>query len=411
MTKGVAISAFALATASVASANPGDPVPVGNGVTIDPIIDTRLRWEHVDLETPSQDADAITLRIRAGLEIAHRSGFSVLVEGEGLLAINEDYNSTTNGLTGFATVADPESIGLNRAQIRYARSGNSLTLGRQRINLDDQRFVGSVAWRQNEQTFDAVRGELPRLGPLAIDLTYAIAQHTVFGSEAGPRARYDGDFLFANAVLTRGPLRVRLFDYLVDYDADEPAAARFSSNSIGVRADIAQPLGGGVTLNSMVSYAQQRDTGANASNYSAPYVAASFGVGMRGWSLTARFEELGSDNGKEAFQTPLATLHAFNGWADLFLTTPRNGLRDYSIAAGYTAPGTTRVAGLAGFSVLGSWRRYEADFGGLDYGSEWNAQVRFRLGRVGVLAKYADYDADGFGRDTQKFWLQFEVSY
>jgi hypothetical protein len=42
--------------------------------------------------------------------------------------------------------------------VQYATKALDLTLGRQRINLDDQRFVGSVGWRQNEQTFDAVRG-------------------------------------------------------------------------------------------------------------------------------------------------------------------------------------------------------------------------------------------------------------
>ncbi|MEL0212519.1 MAG: alginate export family protein, partial [Novosphingobium sp.] len=94
----------------------------------------------------------------------------------------------------YAVVADGESIDLNRAQIMYKVKDFALTVGRQRINLDDQRFIGSVGWRQNEQTFDAVRAEAT-VGPVSIDATYAIQQDSIFGSEAGPRRSMDGDFV------------------------------------------------------------------------------------------------------------------------------------------------------------------------------------------------------------------------
>ena len=64
------------------------------------------------------------------------------------LAISEDYNSTVNGLTQFPVVADPENIELNRLQLQYRGLPKTVvTIGRQRINLDDQRFVGAVGWR------------------------------------------------------------------------------------------------------------------------------------------------------------------------------------------------------------------------------------------------------------------------
>src|SRR3546814_1461069 len=46
------------------------------------------------------------------------------------------------------------------------------------------------------------------------------------------------------------------------------------------------------------------------------------------FSLNGNYEVLGSDAGVFAFQTPLATLHKFQGWADLFLTTHSAGVRD-----------------------------------------------------------------------------------
>jgi hypothetical protein len=123
--------------------------------------------------------------------------------------------------------------------------------------------------------------------------------------------------------------------------------------------------------------------------------------------LTAGYEELGSDGGVAAFQTPLATLHAFNGWADLFLTTPATGLRDYYAGVGKTFA----VPFLPGLKADLTYHEFDSEFGGLDYGSEWDASLGFKLGPVALLAKYARYEASGFAVDTEKFWLQGEVTF
>src|SRR3546814_20497875 len=100
-----------------------------------------------------ENADALTVRVLAGLEIGLSEKFAVLGEVEGTLAPIQDYNSTTNGKTDFYTIADPQNIELNRLHLQYRGvAGSIVTVGRQRINLDDQRFVGSVGWRQNAQT-------------------------------------------------------------------------------------------------------------------------------------------------------------------------------------------------------------------------------------------------------------------
>src|SRR6218665_186171 len=153
----IAIACPALAQA--APAKFGDPGKVGEGLTIDPIVDARLRWEHVDQDTVpvGTDADAVTLRLRAGAEF--RMGrLAALIEGEGVLAIGNNYNAFPFAIADgqrrpqYATVPDPETIGLNRLQLQYKTKTSTYTLGRQRINLDDQRWVGSVGWRQDEQT-------------------------------------------------------------------------------------------------------------------------------------------------------------------------------------------------------------------------------------------------------------------
>ncbi len=45
----------------------------------------------------------------------------------------------------------------------------------------------------------------------------------------------------------------------------------------------------------------------------------------------------------------------------------------------------------------------------MSYGREWNASLSTSLGHGWTaLAKYADYNADHFARDTRKLWLQVE---
>jgi hypothetical protein len=142
-------------------------------------------------------------------------------------------------------------------------------------------------------------------------------------------------------------------------------------------------------------------------SYDANYLNAELGAGIAGFALKGGYEELGSDGGVAAFQTPLATLHAFNGWADLFLTTPANGLRDYYVGASKTLA----VPFLPGLKAEVVYHDFDSDFGGLDYGSEWDASLGFKLGPVGLLAKYANYESSGFAADTEKLWLQAEYSF
>ena len=402
----------------------GDPIAVGDGLTIDPIVDARIRWEHVD--QPATDADAVTLRLRSGAEFKHRSGLSLLVEGEATLALGDNYNAFPFAIASdqrrprFSTVADPETVELNRLQLQYKAKAGTVTLGRQRINLDDQRWVGSVLWRQNEQTFDAVRGEA-KLGPISLDATYASAQRTIYGSDAGDRRdfapgtgqrqHYDGDFVFLGAAAKLGPVGVKGFAYLLDYD---PVFYRAnSSQTYGARVTGAFPLAPKVKLALAGSYARQSDYGSNPVHYAADYIAGEAGLSYTGLTVLGGYEELGSDRrAGRALQTPLATLHKFNGWADLFLTTPANGLRDTYVGATYKFEGVKMLPGL---NAAVTWHNFDSDIRHRDYGDEWNASLGFKLGRVAVLAKYADYRRHGAAdfagdQDTEKFWLEADFA-
>lgn len=384
-----------------AFAAPGDPVAVSDDLTIDPIIEGRLRYETVDQDNALKNADALTMRLRAGAEFRMHS-LSLLIEGEGTLAMVDDYNDTNGNGVGYSVVADPDNVELNRLQLMYKEGTSAVTIGRQRIILDNARFVGNVGWRQNEQTFDAIRGQA-KVGPVSLDLTYSIAQHTIFGVDAGPRQNFQGDYFFAGAGVDVGPVKVKAFAYLLDFDD----ALTNSTQTYGVRATAGFPVGSNLKLDLAASYARQKDYKSSPLDYSADYIEAEAGVTFSGFGLKAGYELLGSDNGA-SFRTPMATLHAFNGWADVFLTTPPAGLEDIYFGASYNFKGLQLLPGMNAQVV---YHEFDSDVGGISYGSEWDASLGFKVGPVAILAKYANYDSSGFSVDTEKFWLQAEFKY
>jgi hypothetical protein len=407
-------SIFCLSLVAVPAAHAGE-------LTFKPLVDARLRYENVEQAGIANEADAVTLRLRAGGEVK-KGRFSLLAEAEGTLAINEDYNSTSNLKTMFPVVADPENVELNRLQLQYKSKATTATVGRQRINLDDQRFVGSVGWRQNEQTFDAARFEYTGVKNLKIDVTYAWSDRTIFGHDGiGANPAYvDGDNLFANVSYKFKPGTLTAFAYLVDQEFPVlVAVARKSSQTYGVRFAGAMPLSKKVKLSYLASYAYQTDDQNNPVSYETDYIAAELGLEAYGFKLTGGYEQLGADAGATgiaggfAFQTPYATLHKFNGWADKFLTTPQTGLQDYYAGIAYTVPKVGKMGPLVANVVF---HRFDSTNGSIHYGDEWNASLSLKLTkRTTAMIKYADYQREGIASytgdaDTKKFWAQIEYA-
>ncbi|HET9355115.1 MAG TPA: alginate export family protein [Sphingomicrobium sp.] len=398
--------AFAVAAAALlgAPAHAAEPI---DGVKFTPILDARARVESVD--QGGLEAEAVTFRLRAGAE-AKAGRWSVLAEAEATLAAINDYNAfpfvthDDQRRPQFAVIPDPRNLELNRLQLQYKAPGFTLTAGRQRINLDDQRWVGSVGWRQNEQTFDAVRAEA-KAGGVTADLTYAISQRTIFGEEAGKRTAFRGDFLFAGLGAKLGPVDARLFSYVLDYDED--AVLANSSQTYGAIGSSAIPLGPKTKLALRASYARQSDHADNPFDYAADYWAFEGSTKLAGFALAAGWEKLGSDNGR-AVQTPMATLHKFNGWADLFLSTPPAGLQDAYVSVGKTFASVTALPGLTAQIVF---HQFDSARGDMEYGTEWDASIGFKRGKLGMLLKFANYNARDFGSDTRKLWLQAEWAY
>lgn len=393
------------AIAPSAYAKTGDPIAIADGLSLDPIIDARISYEHVD--QPASDADALTIRVRSGIELKSDSGFSFLAESEATLGIINDFNDTniSNGIEPFSVVADPENIELNRLQIQYTKKGlGKATLGRQRVNIDDQRFVGSVGWRQNEQTFDAIDIALSPIKNISLNATYANSQRTIFGIDAGPRQAFDGDYIFLGAGIKTGPVNIKAFSYLLDFDPGQPVSNN-STATYGARATAKLPISKSFSLNLEGSYAIQEDYQNNPNDFSVDFISASIGASVLGFGLTAGYENLGADGTGNRVQTPFATLHKFNGWADVFLNTPAAGLEDQYIKL------TKKFNILGGLNASVIYHDFNSDVGSINFGDEIDAALTFKVKVVNIGFRYANYNAQNFGVDTERFWFRLGYSF
>jgi hypothetical protein len=396
-----------------------------------PILDARYRYEYVDQDAVKgkaalDHANAQTLRTRLGFQTGKWYGLSSLVEADNVSRIgDESYNSTRNGQKQFSVVADPDGTEINQALLRYDYKYGSAVAGRQRINLDNQRFIGSVAWRQNEQTFDGGLLQFKPIAGLTLTTAYIDQVNTIWGPENGKYdnktnpANIDGHSQLFNAQYVVMPeLTVTGYSYLLDLDniATNAASAQgtLSSQTTGLR------LNGVISgFSYAAEYAQQSDYGDNPNDLDSNYYLAELGYTVATVGLKAGYEVLGgSDDGSSkvknsnlAFQTPLATKHAFQGWADVFLTTPTDGIADAYLGA--TMP-------LLGGTAQAIYHDFSAEQGGDNYGEELDISYGHPIPGVKglvALAKYANYDSadnsiSSFSNvDTQKFWLQLQYTY
>ena len=196
-----------------------------------------------------------------GLQLDH-SDFQMQVETEATLAILERYDSGTNGKSAFPMIADPANVELNRLQLRYKPSNSfAATIGRQRIALDDQRFVGSAFWRQNEQTFDALRFELGDPKKFKVDANYAWSVRTIWGIDgAGARpTSVSADNILITTSYQSPIGNIGAFAFLVDQDEAAVAGFRLSNQTYGARLSGSKKLSHDTGLSYQASYARQSD--------------------------------------------------------------------------------------------------------------------------------------------------------
>ena len=369
----------------------------------------RYRLEHVDSDEFDRDADASTLRSRITLTSGSWKGLGGLLELEDVREVLvDDFNAgagNTPDRTRYPVIADVEGTEINRAWLGLETdAGIRVRLGRQRINRDNQRFVGGVGWRQNEQTYDALT--VVRDGE-RLDLFYAALDNVnrIFGDDVPAGDHEQGPSHLLEAELALGTNdRLRGWHHVLDNE-DAPA---FSTRTTGLAllGEHRAEIGGReeLVLGYRLEHARQVDHADNPADLDARYWHL---VGRIGWGdrLEVRLgrELLSGDADRpgRAFRTPLATLHAFNGWADRFLATPDDGLDDRYLALAWR-PG----------SWVGELRahRFTAEEGSADHGRELDLHLGRSLGerfRADLFAAW--FDGEERFSDESRFWLMLSA--
>jgi hypothetical protein len=422
-------------------------------------MDDRLRYENVNVDKPLpidtiKNADAWTLRIRPGFQTGVWNGLSATVEGQGNINLNNHFNSTRNGETAYAAVVDPKTIDFTQLLLKYTYSPKlNLTVGRQVINLDNQRFIGAVGWRQNEQTFDAASFNVKPNHDFGFYYAYINRINTIFGSEDIKPKENSAQLGYVNSKSHIFQLKYTpnvlfsavAYGYLLDlgkYSISPTALAGTNSDkTFGVRV-----TGAYAPFHYTLEYANQSHYGSNPIQYNANYylIEGTMAVPQLKFipdlDFTAGYEVLGNDssvsssnNGalkRFAFQTPLGTKHAFNGFDDIFLTTPAYGLVDTYVGTSTKIP---TMIGNSKVKVAATYHWYSSEEGSSKYGQEFdlvlNAPISFpksvpMKGALSVTTKYAHYTAtdnsakdafpittNGGNRDNDKLWLQLDYKY
>ena len=159
-------------------------------------------------------------------------------------------------------------------------------------------------------------------------------------------------------------------------------------------------------------YATQSDAGDNTVDYSAEHYFAEASFKQSGFNAALGYEVLGADEDSDGrFTTPLATLHKFNGFADVFLATPTQGLEDLYLKGGYK---TGPVGSLPFINMFAVYHDFNSNEGGLDFGSEIDAVIATKVAKkVGLVFKFAQYSQGDTGTpfDRTRYSVQLDYSF
>lgn len=362
--------------------------------------DFRMRYETVDQDNGLDDAAALTLRSRLGYKTGAANGFSATIEFEDSRSVAgvDDYNNTIGNGGEYSVIADPGTTELDQGFLQYKTDTLTSKLGRQVIKLDNVRFVGDVGWRQDRQTFDGLSFDYSPLEDLTVKYAYIEQRNRIFAEEKD----IDSKDHLINASYKTALGTLTGYAYLLEEDTD----AELAFDTFGVRLEGATSTGD-IKLMYTAEFASQEKSSQGAEDLEADYMLLEGGAVIGGITAKLGYEVLGSDDGNFGFSTPLATLHAFNGWSDQFLGTPNEGLVDvYASVSGKLAGGKWVVA-YHDFSA-----DEDSDISD-DFGDEINISYGKKFGKhYSAGIKYAAYSADDAANggaknyvDTDKVWV------
>ncbi len=371
----------------------------------------RPRFEFVDDDgvAKADPAKAFTVRTVLGYKTAPIEGITGYIEAEDIRALADDYNvPAVQPNAHFANVIDPEGTAINQAWL----AGYGLKLGKQKLIFNNARFIGDVAWRQDDQTFAALSYEKAKLlSWLDVQTAYATKVSMVNSQEADIRMPVVN-------LKARTPVGANVTLFWAGLDGREAKGLAATAGLIanagsdkGREYRVVRVDGKKGSFLYDLSLGQQKRYGdgtvANAPD-------ADYSDIQLGYDFGPVVVKLQQETLEQGFQTPLATLHAFNGWADRFLVTPAGGLVDRNVKFSGKA---------AGLGLALALHHFEADTGNTDFGNEIDASVsKTFTSNWSAMVKVAHFDGSGdiktgaataqaYSKDLNKAWVQIDYKF
>ncbi len=364
----------------------------------------RPRYENAD-DSVNDTANALTARfaLSVGTDLAGIDGLSAF--GQIMAVTNFGYDEYAPEQTGYATIADPENARVTQAYLDYKLDKTLFRVGRQMVNLDDERFVGAVDWRQMPQTF----------------MGYTVSNTSI--ENLGLMASYVTDRYGITDALSSGTETVLLH---ADYQAIEQLKLTgygyligSSSNTYGLMAS-----GKAGIVNYIAEAATQQDATMEYETMGKPsvdamYYRADVSTGYNGFIFGAAYESLGeAEDNSHGFTTPLATLHKWQGFADAFLGytagSTKFGLNDAYAKIGYANPKYGKILGFyhdfsAKESLAGTTDDAGSEFDAL-YTYDFSAKLNF-LAKAAFFSGESNSVISAAQNDVEKYWVQLDYKF
>ncbi|HEU4708028.1 MAG TPA: alginate export family protein, partial [Methylophilaceae bacterium] len=399
-----------------------DAIKAGHNLT-----SFRLRSEYVDQDNLPENAEALTLRSLIGWQTAPFKNFSFAAQLIDVGKLVDDYNDralnvSQPGKANYPNVVDPDNTDINQLFVDWTGISNTrFRLGRQSVKLDNVRFIGNVEFRQVMQVFDGIAVENKSLPNTEIYLA-----HFDRVKQINTKLR-SGDLDIANLKYRLSPSEsLTGYGYFSNFNdlgytvpsglAATPAAAESvdaSNKTLGLRLDGSHKFGTAWSGLYTAEYAKQDDYSGGDNRIDAHYYHLGAGAMVNSWYLRLDHETLSSNDSKYAFQTPFGTNHLFQGWADLFLVTPKQGIRDTYLSFGGKPFGSVTLLGE--YHIIKSDEDFAKAGGGTGdtYGGELDLGVMYAWDKhLWFKAEYANFNekdqlaaAAARKPDTEKVWL------
>jgi len=366
----------------------------------------RPRYEYADVDGGADAAKAFTTRTVIGGKfdkVLGVKGFSANLEATNVSHFGwvDDYAPEQ---AGFDVIMDPTQTRMTQANLAYTISGTTFIAGRRLHTFDNQRFIGHVGWRQMPQTYDMIAVASNSVKGLSLTGAYVTRANRIFADARRTlntnTALLHGSYEFAPAFKLTG------YGYMLASIHD----------TFGIRATGKLGFAKAGSINYEAEYATQdkaslkeESMGDVQPDVEADYYKLGIRLNYSGLILAADYEVLGEKEGVEggAFNTPLATLHGMNGWADKFLKTPKYGLVDTAVTLGYNNKKFGRVVVI--------YHEFESDNGGDDYGNELDVVFVHKFSKkLTLLLKAAFYEqGDDLAthKDTTKYWAMLDYKF